>query len=584
MFRYFCFHWDPAHPAQAARAQALDVALQRAAGWQPALASDGLRAYTIGSRLGVNGVYPLPSDQGVVLGRLFRREDRPAASADVDLSANEGARILRTEARALVDDYWGRYVAVLRSNRGGAQVLRDPSGALPCFHVDVEGVAVVFSWLEDLLAFTPDRPVPAVDWGAIAAELSLGHLGGSATALAGITQILPGRLVPLGDDDTPTVTLWRVVDIARRPADDAPGIAAARLRQTVIDCVQAWASCHGSILLRLSGGVDSAIVLGCLAATSDQARVTCLNYHSPGSDSDERGYARLAATQAGVDLVEKARDSAIRLDDILTVSRTPTPEAYLGRFGTGRVDAEVASLHGARAMFTGSGGDQLFFQLRCTWPAADYLSVHGPGRAFVRAALDAARLGRVSLWRSMRDAVSGPAAIDTTAPLDRYVHPDLLRAADLPIGKFHQVQALIDPFGYYDSYLREAAPELVSPLLSQPLVELCLALPTWTLTHGGRGRALARRAFACELPREIATRQSKGGMEEHVEALLRHNLPFARELLLDGHLVRRGLLDRRKVEAALAGRLSAADGHVGEIHQGMAVEAWLQRVTAPAGR
>jgi asparagine synthase (glutamine-hydrolysing) len=167
--------------------------------------------------------------------------------------------------------------------------------------------------------------------------------------------------------------------------------------------------------------------------------------------------------------------------------------------------------------------------------------------------------------------------------LDRYIHPDLQLAADLPIGKFHQVQYLINAVTYYDPYLREAAPEIVNPLLSQPLLELCLALPTWVLTHGGRGRALARRAFARELPREIATRQSKGGMEEHVTAILQRNLPLVRSLLLDGLLVRQGLLDRRKVEATLAGQLSVRDRSVGEIHHHVAIEAWLRQVTQAAG-
>ena len=157
----------------------------------------------------------------------------------------------------------------------------------------------------------------------------------------------------------------------------------------------------------------------------------------------------------------------------------------------------------------------------------------------------------------------------------------MLGADDLPIGKFRQVQELINAFGYYDPFLREAAPEPVNPLLSQPLVELCLSLPTWLLTRGGRGRALARRAFAHDIPREIATRQSKGGMEEHVALILQRNLDFARGLLLDGQLVRQGILDRGQVEAALAGRLPTV-GTLSALHDAIAVEAWSRLVTGAA--
>jgi asparagine synthase (glutamine-hydrolysing) len=603
MFRYFGFHWNPEHPAQAVFAQRLEESVQHAQGWQPALSRPGLRVFTIGSCRGINGAYVLPRDQGIVLGHLFRRQDMPAASRDISLSASEGDQVLKTDGQALVDDYWGRYIAVVQSSHRGTCLLRDPSGTLPCYLANVEGVAVFFSWLEDLIAFTPNSPVPRVNWDAIAALTSLGHLGGRRTALEGVHQVLPGQLTPLGEGTASPMALWSAVAIARKPIEPEADIAAAQLRRAVMDCVNAWASCYESILLRLSGGVDSAILLGSLSARSTATRITCLNYHSAGSDSDERGFARLAARKAGVELIERERDAAFRLDNILAVSRTPTPAIYVGRMDTSRVDAELAAAHHARAMFTGGGGDQLFFQRRCTWPAADYLSVHGLGRGFVRASLDAARLGRVSLWQSMRRALADQGrrkvgadgigqfltlarheAFDGMRHLDRYIHPDLPCATDLPIGKFHQVRDLIDPTGYYDPYLREAAPEVVDPLLSQPIIELCLALPTWLLSHGGRSRALARRAFAHDLPREIASRQSKGGMEEHVATILRSNLALARELLLDGCLVREGLLERKKVEAALAGRLCGLGTYLGEIHHYIAIEAWLRKFPESSGR
>ena len=596
MFRYFGFSWDVSVAAQAAVAQRLDESIRCAEGWQVAHASPGLRVFIVGGRAGVNQNYPLPDARGVVLGRLFRRQTGSGASRPIDLSASEGQWILQTEGRALVDDYWGRYVAILKSSRPGAFVLRDPSGTLPCFQKDIEGVAVVFSWLEDLIAFAPHLPTPRVSWDAVAAFVALRHLGGRDTALEGVSQILPGQLTALGESGPSPLTLWSAAAIAGHPIELEPQAAGAQLKQEVMDCIHAWASAYDGLLLRLSGGVDSAILLASLYAMPSAARIACLNYHSPGSNSDERGYARLAAAKAGLELVERELDVDFQLEDVLSVSRTPTPETYVGRMGTGRVDAEMARAHGVRAMFTGGGGDQLFFEHRCTWPAADYLARHGLGRGFVRAALDAARLGKVSLWQSMWRALvdrrhrtgplddlgefltlARPEALGAVRRMERFVHPELLGKSTLPIGKFHQLQMLINPSGYYDPSLREAAPELVNPLLSQPLIELCLRLPTWVLTHGGRGRALARRAFAREIPREIAMRQSKGGMEEYIARILQRNLSTARELLLDGNLVRHGLLDRAKVEAALAGRVSASGGNVGEIHNCVAIEVWLGR-------
>jgi len=596
MFRYVGFHWHPAVPTEVAAAQRMEESIRRAEGWRAALSMPGLRVYAIGDRPGVNGIHPMPLGQGVVLGRLFRRDGGLSDSRDIPLSPVEWNRILDSDGRSLIDGYWGRYIAIFRTSRRGTSVIRDPSGTLPCYRSDVDGMTVLFSWLEDLLAFMPASPIPRVNWAAIAASIAIGQLGGVDTALGGIAQVLPGHLATLDDRKPSSVSMWSAVGFASRRAKHEPDVAAARLRQVVMDCAHAWSSCYEAIVLRLSGGVDSAILLSSLSTSPVTARTTCLNYHSPGADSDERSFARLAATKAGVRLIERERDLEFRLEDILTVSRTPAPEGYTGRMGTGRIDAEVAATLGAQAMFTGVGGDQVFFQFPCTWPAADYLHAHGIGIGFLDASLDAARLGRVSLLQAVRRALAdsrlrpGPLdgawqsaslacreAIDAARHLDRYVHPELLEA-DLPVGKFRQVQELINPVGYYDPYLGDAAPEIVSPLLSQPVVEFCLTLPTWLLTRGGRGRALARQAFSRDIPRAIATRQSKGGMEEHVAAILRRDLPFARSLLLDGHLVRQGLLDRPKLEAALTGQLSALGEHLSEIHHYLALEAWVRRI------
>jgi len=597
VFRYIALAWDDRSAASTTTALRMSHALREYDGCQAALQRPGLHVYTAGARRGVNGAYVLPGDRGVVLGKLFRRRELgQCAASELQLSAEDADQIVRTGGHALVRDYWGRYAAFLPAPSGGTQMLRDPCGTLPCWHLQHQGVGVGFSWLEDVLQALPDIPLPSVDWDGLGAHLLLGHMGGRGTALMGIHQVPPGQSTPLVPGKGRPVLLWNAVDRARDGAHQDIPDAACQLRQTTRACVQTWADCYDPILLRLSGGLDSAIVLGCLDHHGSHTRVTCLNYHSPGSDSDERSYARLAAGQAGRPLLERQRDTDFRLEQVLDVARMPLPGSYIGRMGTSRTDAEVAAALGAVAMFTGGGGDQLFFELRCTWPAADHLRTRGLGRGFFVAALDAARLARVSFWHAIRQAVidnlhpadpcdgSGrhltlarPQALAPTWQRERFVHPALQARHRLAIGKLHQVHDLSCAFDYYDPYQRQAAPELVNPLLSQPLVELCLALPTFVLTRGGRGRALARQAFAGDIPAEIAGRRSKGGMDEHIATILQRNLPFARSLLLDGQLLRRGLLDRERLEATLSGRISPLAAHVGEIHNCIAIEAWLQR-------
>ncbi|MFG6490042.1 asparagine synthase-related protein [Roseateles sp. BYS78W] len=599
MFRYVAFGWNLASQEQSGAARRLDQVIGADGRWQSAFKRSNLRVYVTGTTLGVNDVYLLPRDQGAILGHLFRRHDAtPLGPAEIELSTLEAERIVHSDGRSLVDDFWGRYIAFLPSRTGEPRVLRDPTGTLPCFRIETQGLSIFSSELEDVLSLL-DIPPPPVDWNAVTAHLLLGRIGGRETALEGISQHLGGELASMLPANGKALPLWHAVNIAGRAATVDPADAARRLREATARCVQSWAACYPAILLRLSGGVDSSIVLGNLCPAAAPERVTCLNYHSPGSDSDERAYARLAAQRAGTALVERPLDEGFQLEDLLNAVRTPCPAHYIGGMGSRNMDVEVALAHGASAIFTGTAGDQTFYEFPRTWPAADYLKDHGWDLDFIRVALDSAQLGRVSFWASVRQAITdrsfrgrpgtgagshltlmaSEAKEHAARTVHRFVHPGLLDAADLPIGKFHQVSALIHSLDYHNPYRNEASPELVHPLASQPLLEVSLETPTYVLTRGGRGRALARRAFADVLPSAIAARRSKGGMESYAVTALQRNLDFARELLLDGQLVRRGLLDRKRVSSALSDRPSANAAYVAEVHTCIATELWVQRMT-----
>jgi asparagine synthase (glutamine-hydrolysing) len=601
MFRYIALSWDTANllDSQAAKQLAMKLHMP-GSGWQPVLSRPGLSVFTADTQPGVNKAYLLPPDRGVVLGKLFRRSelDHPAAP-DVALTANDVSRILHNSGRALVDDYWGRYIALLYDASGGVRILRDPSGALPCYLVHHRGVSLIFSWLDDVLTLVPGLPAPTVNWDYLAVHIPSHVLECRETAIDGVTQILAGEAVLARKDTTTCEVYWSPIEIARTKTDENQANAAAALRRTVRSCVQSWARCYGDLMLRFSGGLDSSIVLSCLAAGSTSARVTCITHYSAGSDSDERVYARLAATRAQRELIEVERDPGLRLERILDVARTPNPSYYFQRLDMEHLEAGPTAACGASAVFSGGGGDQLFYEIPTFWPAADYLRQHGLGAGFFAAAIDAARLGRVSVWKALgfafldrlrllpvdpradivaEDIVLIKPGVVAAARRDRrFMHPALQSIADVPPGKLVQGRALLYPDEYYDQLRTLSAPESLSPLMSQPVVELCLRLPTYLLTRGGRGRALARQAFAADLPAEIARRRSKGGMEEHVKAVLLRNLDFVRGMLLEGMLVRRGIVDRARLEEVLSGRPTAIASPLMEIYLCLGIEGWLNR-------
>jgi asparagine synthase (glutamine-hydrolysing) len=149
-------------------------------------------------------------------------------------------------------------------------------------------------------------------------------------------------------------------------------------------------------------------------------------------------------------------------------------------------------------------------------------------------------------------------------------------------GKAWQIRSIGPPPPYYDPLGAPGDPEAVHPLLSQPLIEVCLRIPTPTLVSGGWDRAIARRAFMQDIPPEIARRRGKGASTASAQRLFEANLPFLRDLLLDGALVRKGLLDRDELERPMSpGGSLRGTAFVPILLQHMATEAWLRRWTRP---
>jgi len=366
--------------------------------------------------------------------------------------------------------------------------------------------------------------------------------------------------------------------------------------------VHAWAACYRGIVHNLSGGLDSSIVLSCLISAPTRPAVTCVNYFATGPSEDERRYARMMAQQADVELLERQLNpAAVRLEELLKLRRSARPWFYLYELEHGQFESELAASRGANALFSGAGGDGVFFQGRAELAVTDYLFAHGMSAGLLQTAVDAARVSRKSIWPLLWQALRArlfskqwdPIAMANPLPRtivskqlieaaksDRnFVHPWLMQTATrgVPPGILWHVTSISIPPAYYSSFVRGAYPERTLPLLSQPLVELCLRIPTYVLIAGGRDRALARRAFVSDLPEEIIRRQAKGRADQHARNIMDANLKFVREFLLDGALVRQGLLDRKNLELYLTRDRSPADFQYSEILQAhLCTEAWLR--------
>src|SRR3546814_15475444 len=82
------------------------------------------------------------------------------------------------------------------------------------------------------------------------------------------------------------------------------------------------------------------------------------------------------------------------------------------------------------------------------------------------------------------------------------------------------------------------------PLLSQPLVEACLRVPSWLWLGGGRNRLIARLAIERELHSAVVWRKSTGGLGMLQRETIRRKRMVVLDRLMEGTRAGKGLIDQ----------------------------------------
>lgn len=600
MFRYIALLWSPADATQDEAARVAVRRIPTSPEWRCSLDGSGIKVFHTAEDCGSDQAHLLDGGSGVVLGTIFERQASGGIPRTPMLAVDETADILASSGRVLVERYWGRYVAFLQDVRTGTRwILRDPTGRLPCLTMRFRGVAICFSFMDDaarlgLLRFS-------FNWPYLTAQMIASLLETRETALNEVTKVLAGECLEFEHDAVSRSFYWHPFRIAAAGLIEERQRTAGMLRETVSTCVHAWASRYDRILHRLSGGLDSSIVLGCMRTAPVRPKITCLNYYSEGSDSDEREYARIAARHAEVRLVELERNPRCDLRAMLSMPHLAEPR-FFAPLQLERRESEirVARENRAGAVFDGNGGDGIFYQSPLLPTVADYARIHGLRPAIFGIALHVARMEETTIWRVLASALRhklrdvhwnafaeaglslrllNPAALSPIDP-ERLMHPWLRDRAGMPPGKLWHILNMSIPLNIEDPMAEPDDPDEVEPLISQPVFELCLRIPTYVLAAGGWDRAIAREAFVTDVPTAILKRRTKGGIEDHVHAILKHNISFVREMLLDGVLVKEQLIDREKVEEVLSGDPSTVAAGSVELLTHLSTETWLRTWSA----
>jgi asparagine synthase (glutamine-hydrolysing) len=597
MHHYIALIWPPRDQRLGHEAKRQIGALQRSgASWECLIHREGLSVYSRAPLDQGIGAYTLQGTSGAILGRLFS-SDSPGKVRSVS-ELNSGLSVTKN-ARRLLGAYWGNYVAILHSSRDEETlVMRDCSGHIPCYYLCFHGLYVFFSDIRDTasfgIAFT-------INESYLASFILRQPLHVRETGLREVKELLAGDGVVISASGTDQHSVWNPRSAAASNVIDDYTHARALVLSATENVIRAWASVYDRILLYLSGGLDSAIVLGCLKRLGLSERVVCVNHYTEGSADDERYYARIAARQAGVVLEELPTvcDGRVFAEKLKVIPPDPKPDVpKTARIL--RLDEinDLANKFHCDTLWTGQGGDHIFLQVHNAYAATDYLMQHRFPLQLPAHIYHSAVLSGQSVWsvlaQAMRykcgnDRVPDPFSTSGRSLVNKSVI-DQSRAGfislpwhdgtpRLPPGKQTQIDLLSDLLNRHKPLLMLERPYEHHPLISQPLIELSLRVPTYHLLRGGRQRSMARDAFADRVPDCILRREDKGCIQEQMRALLRGSAPLLRDTLLNGVLVSHGIIDRGPLEGILLHQDTYTSTQEFALFACIAAESWAQHWT-----
>ncbi|WP_116810934.1 asparagine synthase-related protein [Steroidobacter cummioxidans] len=589
-------------------ASSLHQRMKDAAAWEALTDHGGLTVYVHRTCDSSRQSIALYQNAGVILGTLFKRStDVSDSERRWMIEARQTMDILRTNGRSLLQTDWGSYLLFLRCpEEHTIRVLRGPAGTLPCYYLTYHRCVVLVSHTADLLWLCPDSL--SINWDSIRAQAAAGDYLTHETGLREVAAVLSGECLAIHDGKVTHHSYWNPCTLCTDPVPDLAD-AAALLRRETRRCVSAWASLHESVLLLLSGGLDSSIVLSCLRTASTRTRVIAVNFYSEGA-GDERRFARSMAERTSTELQEIPSQLSIDLRDFLHCSLTPSPVLNFTAFDVEPTMQRMARRHNATAILTGETGDDVFGHAPAPEALSELLQHSAQMLRFFSAAMDYAELTRISVWRAMQlayrslkwsrrigvwsvyrhrnlvgqsheDSLASQEALRAyEAMIPRYTHPWFKAAERMPLGKAMLIYSIIKITSSmtHSPFCETDGVPMMTPLASQPLLEAALRIPSHTHFSGAENGAVARAAFRADLSPQVLNRGTgKGTPAAWARSLLDHNATVLGDLLLEGLLVQQGVLDRSKIQSLLSKEVSRTRVGMAELIRQIYMEIWLRR-------
>jgi asparagine synthase (glutamine-hydrolysing) len=453
--------------------------------------------------------------------------------------------VYERDGRHLPERLRGKFaLAVWDSRERTALLARDPLGVKPLYYAVAGDVLVFASELKALLA--SGLVVPEIDYEAIDAYLALGYVPAPRSPLVGVSKLLPGHRLIVGNGRITVEPYWRYP----APVPDRERLTEREWADELLDqldeAVRLRLMSDVPLGAMLSGGLDSSLVVALMSRhMTEPVKTFSVGFADAGAES-ELADARLVAAAFGTEHHElelRLSDADVDLADLSWWLDEPLADlSALGFFHISRLASEHVTV-----ALSGQGADELYGGYRKHVAAslcnsvprpiaglAGSIAARGPARVrrtgnTLRAASPSERVLAMSgkLAPSLRRRlVRGPLAqLDGDAAL-RAIEA---RAAGLsadPLAEtlFLDAQLALpdDMLHYFDRTSMAHSLEVRVPFLDHHVVEFSARIPSRYKVRRLVGKRVLRTMAEGRVPDRVLEKRKAGFFRGSVDSWLRH--------------------------------------------------------------
>jgi asparagine synthase (glutamine-hydrolysing) len=251
------------------------------------------------------------------------------------------------------------------------------------------------------------------------------------------------------------------------------------------------------------------------------------------------------------------------LDPLPKSWRPDKPTTFLMFHKTGQQLHELAERYNCSIIMNGQGGDHVFLAPQPTESLADYWLDKG-FRGITQPMKELSNANRMPWWMLMRDTARSVAtyygarkskskiaetvnyfnpALHYNTPTDDF-YLDKSMTQFYPAKKSH-VKALFHAQSYADRNQRMYTRIITHPLLSQPIVELGLQIPTYQSFNNGFDRVFFRNSVSRIQKPKALWRAIKGETTSSMAKSFATHAHEVQEIVLQGYFAQNGLLNKQ---------------------------------------